>query len=731
MFDFLDEEAANIARSGERQSGVRHVAGESGREGTAVDKGGNADVKGNPSAGARRSLPIIRKPVPVSESGPLRAPGAHSVDDHDDDFDFLKHGSDDPTRIDVRNERPVAATLAADGGPGAEDRLRRSAMLFGLFLLSAGTVMVAYDYWPMVRLPGFSTAVTAPDAERSGSTFDTAIGGDEELAESRESATSASALSRRFLDEREQLEALIAANRLDEAEQALSQMDRTVYGYGFAEFSAFESRITTARAAGNVAVTVDAESGSASEAERAAAAAQVAEEARIAEVERERVAEEMRIAEAERQAEKARVAEAERLAEEARVAEVERLAAEARVAEAERLAEETRVAEAERLAEETRVAEAERLAEETRVAEAERLAEEARVAEAERLAEEARVAEAERLAEEARLAEAERLAEEARVAEAERQAADARVAEAERQAEAARVAERERQAEDARVTDAARLAEDARIAEAERVAAEARFAASRRATDAVSGTLAAPAIGSQRAADAAATDALVRRANVDAGRAQADPDDTDRADTAESSRVAARAAVRERALDVERERAARTGVVSPGTDGGSRNDADRRATTVMADRAATDRQVAEARQAVTRPAPGDAPIAGGEDIRVESRPEIGDEDFELIYGRFKALERAVEQRDIQTVISLTRPSGARIQQLLQVFENSEALDARITNVSMRKADEEISGVLRIDSVRRNDGSRVRPPPGLEAVSLTSSRDSSGWSALIW
>jgi len=707
MFDFLDEEAANFARSGERQSGVRHVAGESGQEGTAVDRGGNAGVKGNPSAGARRSLPIIRKPVPVSESGPLRAPGAHSIGEHDDDFDFLKHGSDDPTRIDVRNERAVAATLAADGGPGAEDRLRRSAMLFGLFLLSAGTVMVAYDYWPMVRLPGFSTAVTAPETERSGSTFDTAIGGDEEVAESRESATSASALSRRFLDEREQLEALIAANRLDEAEQALSQMDRTVYGYGFAEFSAFESRITTARAAGNVAVTVDAESGSASEAERAAAAARVAEEARIAEVERERVAEEIRVAEAERQAEKARVAEAERLAEEARVAEVERLA------------------------EEARVAEAVRLAEEARVAEAVRLAEEARVAEAERLAEEARVAEVERQAEEARVAEAERLAEEARLAEAERQAADARVAEAERQAAQARLAETERQAEDARVTEAARLAEDARIAEAERVAAEARFAASRRATDAVGGTLAAPAIGSQRAADAAATDALIRRANVDAGRAQADPDDTNRADAAESSRVAARAAVRERALEVERERAARTGVVSPGTDGGSRSDADRRATTVMADRAATDRQVAEARQAVTRPAPGDVPIAGGEDIRVESRPEIGDEDFELIYGRFKALERAVEQRDIQTVISLTRPSGARIQQLLQVFENSEALDARITNVSMRKADEEISGVLRIDSVRRNDGSRVRPPPGLEAVSLTSSRDSSGWSALIW
>jgi len=695
MFDFLDEEAANIARSGERQSGVRHVAGESGKEGTTVDKGSSAGVKGNPSAGARRSLPIIRKPVPVSESGPLRAPGAHSVGEHDDDFDFLKNGSDEPTRIDVRKERAVAPTFAADGGPGAEDRLRHSAMLLGLFLLSAGTVMVAYDYWPMVRLPGFSTAVTAPDAERSGSTFDAAIGGDEEVAESLKSATSASALSRRFLDEREQLEALIAANRLDEAEQALSQMDRTVYGYGFAEFSAFESRITTARAAGNVAVTVDAESGSAGEAERAAAAARVADEARIAEVERERVAEEMRVAEAERQAEEARVAEAERLAEEARVAEAERQAEEARVAEAERQAEEARVAEAERQAEEARVAEAERLAEEARVAEAERLAEEARVAEAERQAEEARVAEAERLAEEAR------------------------------------VAERERQAEDARVAEAERLAEDARIAEAERVAAEARFAASRRATNAVSETLAAPDIGSQRAVDAAATDALIRRANVDAGRAQADPDNTNRADAAESSRVAARAAVRERALEVERERAARPGVLSPGSDGGSRSDADRRATTVMADRAATDRQVAEARQAVTRPAPGDAPIAGGEDIRVESRPEIGDEDFELIYGRFKALERAVEQRDIQTVISLTRPSGARIQQLLQVFENSEALDARITNVSMRKADEEISGVLRIDSVRRDDGSRVRPPPGLEAVSLTSSRDSSGWSALIW
>src|SRR5690554_4455032 len=160
-------------------------------------------------------------------------------------------------------------------------------------------------------------------------------------------------------------------------------------------------------------------------------AEQIAMAKQEAEAERQRLAEEKRLADAE--------AERQRLAEEKRLADAE--------AERQRLAEEKRLADAEaerqRLAEEKRLADAEaerqRLAEEKRLADAEaerqRLAEEKRLADAEaerqRLAEEKRLADAEaerqRLAEEKRLADAEaerqRLAEEKRLAdlEAERQ----------------------------------------------------------------------------------------------------------------------------------------------------------------------------------------------------------------------------------------------------------------------------------------------------------------------
>ncbi len=153
--------------------------------------------------------------------------------------------------------------------------------------------------------------------------------------------------------------------------------------------------------------------------------------------------------------------QAQRLAEEARLAEEERQAAEAaRLAEAARAAEEQRqAAEAVRLAEAARAAEEERQA-----AEAVRLAEVARVAEEERQA-----AEAVRLAEEERLAEAQRQAEAARIAEEQRQ-----VAEAVRLAEEARLVEEQRQA--ARVAEEARRAEEER----ERLEEEQRFVALQR-----------------------------------------------------------------------------------------------------------------------------------------------------------------------------------------------------------------------------------------------------------
>ncbi len=234
------------------------------------------------------------------------------------------------------------------------------------------------------------------------------------------------------------------------------------------------------------------------------AAAQAAEEKRLAE---EKAAEEKRLAEEKAAAEKAaaeQAAEEKRLAEEKataeREAEAKRLAEEKaaaeKAAEERRLAEEIRKAEEERLAEEKaaaeRAAEARRLAEEKRIAE-EKAAEEKRLAEekaaAEKAAEEQRIADEKRAAE-ARAA-AEKAAEEQRLAEerrktAEKAAAEAKAA-AEKAAEERRLAEEKRQAEEKAAAEAKEAAEKAaeerRLVE-EKAAEERRLAEEKAAAEA-------------------------------------------------------------------------------------------------------------------------------------------------------------------------------------------------------------------------------------------------------
>lgn len=182
---------------------------------------------------------------------------------------------------------------------------------------------------------------------------------------------------------------------------------------------------------------------------------------------------EMEAIAAAKQAEKERKAEERRLAEEAKRAEM------ARKAEERRLAQEAKKAEAERKAEERRLAQEARRAEAARLAEEKRLAQEAKRAEMARIAEEKRLAEEARKAEEARLAEEARKAEEARRLEEERKRAEEeriRLEEERKRAEEERKAELIRKAEEARRLEEARIAEEARKAEEARRAEEARLA---------------------------------------------------------------------------------------------------------------------------------------------------------------------------------------------------------------------------------------------------------------
>ena len=678
-----------------------------------LDDGANARPR--PPVGRQRrsgpSMPIIRKPVPVSESGPLRASTVEVVateaTDLDEDFDFLAEFSSTPDERDIDDapggmhgvrhgvEQGVGRYPAHDAGPddaAGGGWWRPALFLVAIALLAGGGLMVG---WPHLPFAGEATRTAdtgasdvppvtvneVPDAPRG---------------------TGARPLGKRFREASERVEALVAEGRLDEAGDAIAGLDRAVYGYGIAEFEAFEARIAALEAGDDLA-GADTADGTVEDIERAVAA------------DREAVAEAERAAEVAR-LEAAGAAEAERLAEAERVAENERLAEVSRVAEAERLAEAERVAEAENLAEAERVAAAESLAEAERVAAAERLAEAERMAEAERLVEAERVAENARLAEVARVAEAERVAAAERAAETERQAE--RQAERVRVAEAARLAEQERLAEEERRAEGERLAEAARLAENERAAEAARAAES---------------------ASASAGVAQTRRQRVEAERAEREAEAAQaRADAREAARARAEGSRVQDGSAAVPAPIATTSVDAAPRDARTQRLDDERATTALADRRATDRRIAEQRAArssenetETQIALAPAPVPDVVPPAPSAPVAIDDADLQIVYARLLEMREALEGRDIETIIALSDPPSGRVQQLMQVFANSESLSTRIANVSTSTADNAITGTLLIDAIRRADGSRIRPPAGLESMALTSTRDAEGWSALSW
>ena len=589
MFDFLDE-AANVPRE-----------------------------PPVPVGKIERQLPIIRKPVPVSESGPLRAPSMSDAPE-DDDFDFLS-GHDGPLSGTAGADTVELPPHELDGEPADRSgRLRPALYLLAFVLLGAGGVVTIWPYLPFgPGIPGerssepfASTNVPAGDEPGDEPAVDASGASAAPEAGTAATAGAPRSLGARFRDEIARIEGLVGEGRLDDASRALASLDRAVYGYGIAEFSELETRIAQLSAGGATPVDVADRA-----AERQEAARREAE----------------RVAEAERQ-EAARAAEAERLA------------------EAERQ-------------------------------------EAARAAEAERLAEAERQEAARQAAEQA--AEAERLETE-RVAETERIASRAAAAERDRVRRAQLAAERA-----------------AREAEASRARAEARDAARLRAEALVSGR------GPLGGADSDSTAAAVSRVpdvSTRPGEAVTKPTIADAASGAAEARQRA---------------------------------ADARATTIAADRLATDRRIAEQRAAAAEEARRLAALETSVPVRSQTRsqtptvvvplpaspPTIEDGDLEIVYTSLLELKNAFEDRDIATVIRLSDPPGGRVQQLLQIFANSEAVNARITNVSARPADEAITGTLRIENIVRADGRRVSPPPEFAEVALTSTRRGDGWSSLSW
>ncbi len=619
MFDFLAEEGAEKHRRQKRAAEV-----------------------------SERSLPIIRKPVPVSESGPLLPPkpgapvepppaltdGSSVVED---ELDFLNDipgassdgqqwrsgtGKSDPdsdsniTRLDPRSRRirseqyrvagsvpdPVSKAPLFTGddfddfdvGDAPEfNRGRKGVrgvakndyydnglaprrgrwLLIALVLIAAGGgpfLFANSDDW-RVLLQKFETFVSSYTVSQDSSVGDPVGDPDVPPTVDGQVVSTASPLMKRFRKQLILVEGLVVDGALDDAEKALSSMDRTVYGYGAAEFGDLESRIEQLRSG---VVVVDTS------------------------------------------VEKAARDEAARIADEQ--------AAQAARSEAARIA-----AAADQAAQEQR---ARRAATEQSARE-----EQARIA-AQRSArdEQARVA--------------------AQQAAREEQARE--TAENARQ-QAARL-EQDRQKEQARLD-----AQTARTSDWPSVDAD------RRATD-------------RRIAE--------ERAAVQRQRA------------------------REQRLIEAREREAALEAQAASQKSGSESNA-----------AVTGNTAGTSRTAAVPPA-----NTVNTDDKVASGPRpIGDDELQTVYRRFIDLQQAVSNRDINAVVGLTQRSGARVQQLMQIFENSTQIDARIRSVSTSNATGQIKGTLQINRIKRADGTFVEPPSALSSIPLSSQREGDGWSAISW
>jgi len=396
MFDFLDENA--------REGGARPV-----------------------KSRRRRSfdMPIIRKPVPIAQSGPMRLDNSGQAN--------VPHPARKPKPV----QRPVPTrpdphwhqdAYADEAYPRTSGIKKYAAALVAIVLL--GGAVLAYTVYVQIEpetiaatdddQPGITllNPPNSPPAEETPASAEVA-----EIAEVDETSEPAqtdaiaeiaqptNSLFNQFSEQVQLLENLLANNELDEAERVIVTMDRAVYGYGEGEFSAIEQRIANQRAA-DVALNGEPKTVESDLFAEATDADLVAADQSTALA--EPLPEEQRLLEAQQLAEQQRLAEAKRILEEEQAAEQQRIANEARAAEA------AKQAEAQRLADEAAAEQAQLLTEQANLVEQARLDEEARLAEAER----AEQNEQARLAERARLAEQSRQAERARLAEAERLAAE-------------------------------------------------------------------------------------------------------------------------------------------------------------------------------------------------------------------------------------------------------------------------------------------------------------------
>jgi len=114
----------------------------------------------------------------------------------------------------------------------------------------------------------------------------------------------------------------------------------------------------------------------------------------------------------------------------------------------------------------------------------------------------------------------------------------------------------------------------------------------------------------------------------------------------------------------------------------------------------------------------------------EVTQRVTDEDIELAWRNFNSLKRGIESQDMQSILSVSKPSGAKIQMLLQLFQNYDQVNLRLDNVSSRSRAGIISGVLRIESLVKK-GRVVEPPRSHRENAVKIERTQQGWSPVLW
>ncbi len=741
---------------------------------------GKADERLSQVAGQRQSMaikkedkpfPIIRKPVPVSKSGPLRPPKAgrpldeppiltnrvkpaqsnmdvdlnlDGTDNDGTDLDFLDldegHSWVEDSQAAIDREifkRPQPA-------PKKKMGFSKKPLVFLALVAAAGVGYFVVPPWieqqrlAATEQPGeadaLETAQNSPttDAEVvDEATLDNTIeidgGGlsdpdvpqavdlatvntaNDQTADSGQNPSAESnqvrqerPLNVRFREHLSTLESLVSQGALEQAEQLLSGMDRTLYGYGAPEFAAIEEQIKSMRAGEQPDETRQAQLAQTEQEERDRI---LAEQQELLKREAQRATQEQDPSADDDQSITGALAE---LSEPA-------LNTDAQLATDQAPSEQN----AETLAMQQ---EAEELAAQQ---EAERLAKEQAAEELAAQQETERLAKEQAAAEIAAAQEAERLAEEQakRDLEAQRQA---RLAEEQAARElAARQASEQFAAQQAAARELAAQREARRLAE-EQAAATA-LAAQREAQRLAEEQAAATALAAQRETERAAEQqlAVVTEPEIEPAKIE---------DSVPTGNQSAPAATRpELELPVSRQRLAREQELERVAAIAAQTRADRaiqeRARREELSRAQAALQPDSAnRTAASQPEPLVNPITSGQETVART---ISEDELQDVYRRFDELQKAIRNRDITAVIELTSRSVVKIQQFQQMFQNNISIDARIKNVSTRDASGEIQGTLVITRLERADGVVTGPPLDLASVTLTSQRNEDGWSAIRW